>query len=215
MDNDANDFSSHFGYTHISSAQGISKAFLRDHLYSPFAQEDSLATGTGLGLSLARSIVSMLDGTIDVESDEGKGTEVMIRLPMRRKVQAAASQSLPDPGVTINRRETDPIAVRGLAEGKTIALFGFDSVKMESSTFKAVGETLAYYVTEWYGSTVPRCGTSSVGLLQAIIPSIHQDPPLRINPSSNILQTFVIPSSKPILNKSTAYRSIKQSYLTR
>jgi two-component system sensor histidine kinase SenX3 len=37
--------------------------------------------GTGLGLSLARHIVSLHDGELQIESEEGKGTTVRIMLP--------------------------------------------------------------------------------------------------------------------------------------
>ncbi len=40
-----------------------------------------MAEGTGIGLSLVKSLVEMLDGTIDVKSKEGVGTTFTIKLP--------------------------------------------------------------------------------------------------------------------------------------
>lgn len=37
----------------------------------------------GLGMSIAKNIVEMMDGTISVQSEEGKGTEVTISIPFR------------------------------------------------------------------------------------------------------------------------------------
>ncbi|HIL09376.1 MAG TPA: hypothetical protein EYG11_11785, partial [Candidatus Latescibacteria bacterium] len=37
--------------------------------------------GTGLGLSIAQRIVHQHGGTLLVESDEGEGTQISIRLP--------------------------------------------------------------------------------------------------------------------------------------
>ncbi|HYH39082.1 MAG TPA: ATP-binding protein [Azospirillum sp.] len=61
------------------SAEGIAVAL------QPFGQVDShLARrhgGTGLGLPLARSFVDLMRGTLSIDSVEGRGTTVRVRLP--------------------------------------------------------------------------------------------------------------------------------------
>lgn len=56
-------------------------------VFEAFSQEDASITrkfgGSGLGLSIARSIVQIMGGTIQIESEKGKGTMVSIRIPMR------------------------------------------------------------------------------------------------------------------------------------
>ena len=64
------------------SGKGISQEFLKHHLYKPFTQEDSLATGAGLGLSIVRHIVHDLGGQIDFTSEQGTGTEAIVRIPL-------------------------------------------------------------------------------------------------------------------------------------
>ncbi len=41
--------------------------------------------GTGLGLSIAKEIIEQNDSRIDVKSEVGKGTEVVIRIPTKIK----------------------------------------------------------------------------------------------------------------------------------
>lgn len=41
--------------------------------------------GTGLGLSIAKEIIEQNNGCIDIKSELGKGTEVVIRIPAVKK----------------------------------------------------------------------------------------------------------------------------------
>ena len=64
------------------TGEGISKEFL-PHIFEPFAQENGSnadASGSGLGLSIVRSIVDAMGGTIDVRSEKGRGSTFTVRL---------------------------------------------------------------------------------------------------------------------------------------
>jgi len=56
-------------------------------VFEAFSQEDASITrkfgGSGLGLSIARRIVQIMGGTIQIESEKAKGTRVSIQIPMR------------------------------------------------------------------------------------------------------------------------------------
>ncbi len=62
---------------------GMSPEFL-EHVFEPFAQENTSArtkyTGTGLGMSITKSIVDKMGGTIAAESIKGEGTTFDVRL---------------------------------------------------------------------------------------------------------------------------------------
>lgn len=65
---------------------GMSKEFL-EHAFEPFSQETNGTfmqqwQGTGLGLSIVKKLVTMMEGEICIESERGKGTEVIIDLPL-------------------------------------------------------------------------------------------------------------------------------------
>jgi len=72
--------------TVVDTGKGISNDFLRNRLFVPFSQEDALAPGTGLGLSLANQIANSLDGDITVESKVAQGTTITVNLPMKAEV---------------------------------------------------------------------------------------------------------------------------------
>ncbi|MBR2662012.1 MAG: response regulator [Clostridia bacterium] len=64
---------------------GMSREFL-PHLFDAFAQEDSSSTNkygsTGLGMPITKSIVEMMNGHIDVESEKGKGTTFIVTVTL-------------------------------------------------------------------------------------------------------------------------------------
>jgi signal transduction histidine kinase len=64
------------------SGKGISQEFLKHRMFKPFTQEDSLAAGAGLGLSIVRHIVHDLGGEINFVSEQGAGTEATVRIPL-------------------------------------------------------------------------------------------------------------------------------------
>ena len=70
----------------VDTGVGMDMSYL-SKVFEAFSQEDSSITrkfgGSGLGLSIARSIVQIMGGTIQIQSEKGKGTRVDIRVPMR------------------------------------------------------------------------------------------------------------------------------------
>lgn len=53
------------------------------HIFDPFFTTKPIGQGTGLGLSVSYGIIRDHGGSIDVESEAGRGTRFRIRLPLR------------------------------------------------------------------------------------------------------------------------------------
>ena len=71
-------------FTCADTGIGMSEEFQK-HIFEPFTQEalDARSTygGTGLGMSITKSLVDKMDGTITFESKQGVGTTYVITLP--------------------------------------------------------------------------------------------------------------------------------------
>ena len=76
----------------VDTGKGMSVDFAKNHAFAPFTQEDSFASGAGLGLSIVRQIVNSLGGQIDLQTEHGTGTEIKIWITLPR----ALSPLVPD-----------------------------------------------------------------------------------------------------------------------
>jgi PAS domain S-box-containing protein len=70
-------------------------ASARAHIFEPFFTTRAAGGGPGLGLSVSHGIVTGLGGTIEVASEEGRGTTVRVRLP---PAQGPAGHATATPG---------------------------------------------------------------------------------------------------------------------
>ena len=100
------------------SGHGMSAATL-SHIFEPFFTTKPMGKGTGLGLSTVYGIVKQSGGSIQVESEEGRGTAFRIYLPVAE-------------GATRKRRE--PVAGEKVAGGTETILLAEDEPDLRELT---------------------------------------------------------------------------------
>ena len=97
---------------------GIPEA-AKPRLFTPYAQASAEIQrrfgGTGLGLSIVHQLVTLMGGTLGVESEPGRGSTFWMELPFLRPAQAkAAAPPVLPAGMTVLALEDHPLAREAL-----------------------------------------------------------------------------------------------------
>lgn len=158
---DIDDKHAEFTFIIADTGIGMSKEFVK-HIFEPFEREHtstiSRTQGSGLGMTITKNLVEMMDGTINVESRENEGTTYIITIPFEvidsRDMVEDDSKSAPEE-VTIEEMEkflegrhlllvddnaTNRLLARGVLKAKGMtadeATNGEEAVKMvENAAF--------------------------------------------------------------------------------
>ena len=93
----------HSGSLHIDvhdTGIGISTE-AQKQIFEPFVQADSSITrrfgGSGLGLAIIGRLVKLMEGTISVQSEPGKGSTFSLRIPCEPSLEASPALPTPEP----------------------------------------------------------------------------------------------------------------------
>jgi two-component system cell cycle sensor histidine kinase/response regulator CckA len=82
----------------IDDGEGIAPGIIA-RVFDPFFTTKPVGVGTGLGLFVCQGIVTALGGTLELESELGKGTTVRVRLPALDPRAVTAPAEAPAPAV--------------------------------------------------------------------------------------------------------------------
>ncbi|KAF6812001.1 sensor histidine kinase response [Colletotrichum plurivorum] len=131
------------------TGKGMSEDFQQNRLFVPFSQEDSFQPGTGLGLSIVKQIVDSLGGTLEVKSEQHRGTEVDVHLRLAPVADEAIHHQADD-------------AMRSAAEmtrGRKVVLLEGEGGPEPTSVARQVAkmnEVLSETCSHWFGMKVEK-----------------------------------------------------------
>ncbi len=78
---------------------GMSEEFIK-HIFEPFERERNSTIsgiqGTGLGMAITKNIIDMMDGSIEVKSEQGNGTEFIVSLTFRLNEVKKEAKDIPE-----------------------------------------------------------------------------------------------------------------------
>jgi two-component sensor histidine kinase len=121
---------------------GMSKDFISNDLFVPFRQADSHSTGTGLGLSIVKQVVKEFKGSLEVDSEIGKGSRVSVRF-------AAKFTDFPD--------EVDD-GPKGILDSRPKQICMLQMAKYLdrplSSVTQSVADSVQRIASQWYGCEI-------------------------------------------------------------
>lgn len=140
------------------SGIGMKKEFL-EHLYEPFEQADNGIArkygGTGLGMAITKNLVDIMDGTIEVESQEGAGTTFMVDLPFGvSKVDKKTAADMEEMRVLVVDDDNDTcehaaVLLKGMGVNVDWALNGFEAIEKVRSACEDDGRCYDVCFIDW------------------------------------------------------------------
>jgi two-component system sensor histidine kinase/response regulator len=140
------------------SGIGMKKEFL-EHLYEPFEQADNGIArkygGTGLGMAITKNLVAIMDGTIEVKSQEGVGTTFMVDLPFGvSKVDKKTAAEMEEMRVLVVDDDNDTcehaaVLLKGMGVNVDWALNGFEAIEKVRSACEDDGRCYDVCFIDW------------------------------------------------------------------
>ena len=126
---------------------GMSREFL-GHIYEQFAREKtstvSHTQGTGLGMSITKSLVDLMGGTISVESELGKGSVFTVTLEFRQTAEdmVHVNTSRMETGAVMNLRGRRVLVAEDNELNMEIAVTLLENMGLEVETASDGSEAL-------------------------------------------------------------------------
>jgi PAS domain S-box-containing protein len=152
----------------IDTGIGIAPGDL-GRLFQPFVQLDSTLNrqfeGTGLGLTLVQKLTDLHGGSVEVESEVGKGSRFTIHLPLGLESIAQGAGAEPDSQLSGHRQIEEEAASLKEAQQRTTILIAEDN----AANILTIGD---YLESHGYEIVVAHDGMEAIEKAETINPNI-------------------------------------------
>lgn len=138
---------------------GMSEEFQK-HIFEAFTREKTATVsgiqGTGLGMAITKNIVDMMNGTIEVNSEEGKGTEFIVSLRFKLSGEVVRYEKIPElQGIRALVADDDTNACRSVSKMlREIGLRPEWTISGKEAVIRAedameIGDEFGVYIIDW------------------------------------------------------------------
>ncbi|KAE8552201.1 hypothetical protein EYB25_006095 [Talaromyces marneffei] len=186
-------------FAHLSITDtgcGMSADFLKNKLFSPFAQEDTLSEGVGLGMSIVQQLIGLMKGTIDVKSESETGTQVDIFLP----ISSVPASPAPSRTSTSFKTQFCLIGFNGYSDVTEVPS---GSLSLEAKRRLCVQSFLTHVITQYPGWDVsfvetPEKAVGDVAIIEeTTLEQIAADESLQSTDTINFSRLLVLRNGPP------------------
>ncbi len=163
-----NDFPGYGMYRFIvkDDGIGISKNFI-SNMFDPFRRENNTTQsgvpGTGLGLTVVKNMVDLMEGNIEVESEPGKGSKFTITLRLKLQEGQNSDKAVPEKAFP----EQDVL------KGKRILLVEDNEINMEIAQELLTGQGFLVETEENGSAALEKVKNSEPGYYDLILMDIQ------------------------------------------
>lgn len=138
---------------------GMSEDFQK-HIFEAFTREQTSTVsgiqGTGLGMAITKNIVDMMNGSIAINSEEGKGTEFIVSLRFKLSGEAVRYEKIPElQGIRALVADDDTDTCRNVSKMlREIGLRPEWTISGKEAVLRAqdameIGDEFGVYIIDW------------------------------------------------------------------
>ncbi len=133
----------------------------RRRIFETFAQADSSAArrsgGSGLGLSISRQLVELMEGEIGVESEHGVGSTFWVEIPMPPAQEPSTVPVPDDTEVRRRRAGASLLVVDDHAANRTVAVSRLEAMGYRATAAASGEEALDLLATQPFDAVLMDC----------------------------------------------------------